>query len=157
MRSKCNWFSSFQFIYIVFILNNLAIGIDNKLKSNVYSTSHVKSSNNIVNQTNPPLTTYKAQQKKSKYWKARNDLWVHSFRFFVEDLSCSCSCLVRRFVWIKKIWRWIDNLVWATCLLQKFHMLLLLNIFLKSCQLHSNWAHASLGEPIRKVTFQIDF
>jgi hypothetical protein len=50
-------------IYIVFVLNNLAIGIDNKLKSSVYSTSYVKSSNNIVNQTNPPLITYKAQQR----------------------------------------------------------------------------------------------
>jgi hypothetical protein len=40
---------SIVIIYIVFILNNLAIEIDNKLKSNVYSTSHVKSSNNIIN------------------------------------------------------------------------------------------------------------
>ncbi len=112
-------------IYIVFILNNLAIGIDNKLKSNVYSTSHVKSSNNIVNQTNPPLTTCKAQQRILNIEKATNDLWMHSFKFFLEILSCSCSHLVRRFGWIRNIWRWIDNLVWATCLLQNFHMFLL--------------------------------
>jgi hypothetical protein len=54
---------SIVIIYIFFILNDLAIGINNKLKSNVYSTSHVKSSNTIVNQTNPPLTTYKTQQR----------------------------------------------------------------------------------------------
>jgi len=61
-------------IFIIFILNNLAIGIDNKLKSNVYSTSHLKSSINIVNQTNLLLTSYKAQQKILNIEKARNDL-----------------------------------------------------------------------------------
>ncbi len=61
-------------IFIIFILNNLAIGIDNKLKSNVYSTSHLKSSNDIVNQTNLPLTSYKAQQRILNIEKARNDL-----------------------------------------------------------------------------------
>jgi len=116
-------------IFIIFILNNLAIGIDNKLKSNVYSTSHLKSSINIVNQTNLLLTSYKAQQKILNIEKARNDLWMHSFKFFLEDLSCSCSHLVRRFGWIRNIWRWIDNLVWATCLLQIFHMFLLVGIF----------------------------
>jgi len=144
-------------IYIVFILNNLAIGIDNKLKSNVCSTSHLKSSNNIVNQTNPPLTSYKAQQRILNIEEARNDLWMHSFKFFLEDLSCSCSHLVKRFGELEIYEGGLIILFEQHVCFKFFICFCWWAFFLKSCQLHSNWAHAFLGGPIRNVTPQIDF